>query len=102
MSELAAQERGADLRRAAAPRHAPDDGAVPVIELRLASPADADAVRRLALLDEQPELEGAVLLGVRRRPLPSPRSRSTTAASVADPFVLTDQLVALLRLRPRT
>ena len=101
MSELAAQERGADLRRAAE-RRIPGTrrmtGAVPAIELRLAGPGDAEAVRGLALLDERPELEGAVLIGL-------VDGQAAAAVSlddgrvVADPFIRTDQVVALLRVR---
>ncbi len=101
MSELAARERGADLRRAAEQRIPGTRriaGALPAIELRMAGPRDAEAVRRLALLDERPELEGAVLLGI-------VDGRAAAAVSlddgriIADPFIRTDQVVALLRVR---
>jgi hypothetical protein len=103
MSELAAREHGADLRRAAQRRtpraqHIATD--VAAIELRPAGREDEDTVRRLAALDEAPELVGPVLLAFLN-------GRAVAALSqydgsvVADPFVLTEPAVALLRLRAR-
>jgi hypothetical protein len=68
------------------------------VELRLATADDADAVRRLAALDEQRELAGPVLIAVVDGTAVAALSVQD-GRSVADPFVLTRELVALLRLR---
>jgi hypothetical protein len=68
------------------------------VELRLATPDDAEVLRRLAALDEQRELEGAVLIAFVDSTAVAALSVKD-GRSVADPFVLTRELVALLRLR---
>jgi hypothetical protein len=70
----------------------------PRIELRLATIDDADAVRRIAALDEERALEGPVLLGLLDG-TPVAALSMQDGRAVADPFVLTQELVALLRLR---
>jgi hypothetical protein len=70
----------------------------PRIELRLAHADDAEVVNRLAALDSAPELTGQVLIAlidgeaVAGLSLPDRRV-------VANPFVATNEAVALLRLR---
>ncbi len=68
------------------------------VELRLATPDDTHTLRRLAALDEQRELEGSVLIAFVDGNAVAALSVSD-GRSVADPFVLTRELVALLRLR---
>lgn len=96
-----ATERAADLRRAAAGPSGfcnLSDDQSSRIELRLAGDDDAAAVRRLAALDDARELEGPVLLG-------SVDGEAVAALAlrdgrvVANPFVKTEQAIALLRLR---
>jgi hypothetical protein len=70
----------------------------PRIELRLAGIDDNGDVRRLAALDEERELEGAVLLALLDGHAVAALSMRD-GRSVADQFVLTRELVALLRLR---
>jgi hypothetical protein len=95
------EERAVDLRRA--PSRPPeswslDQGHASRFELRLADHDDADVLRRLAALDDAPELEGPVLLAfidgdaVAGLSLRDPRV-------VANPFVPTAHAVALMRLR---
>jgi len=68
------------------------------VELRMAAPADSEAVARLAALDEQRELEWPVLMAlVEGEPVAA--LSMYDGRSVADPFVLTRDIVSLLRLR---
>lgn len=66
------------------------------IELRLAD--EPDTGRRLAALDDAPELEGEVLLALIDG-APVAALSLTERRVVADPFVATSDAVALLRLR---
>jgi hypothetical protein len=102
LNALVAEQHVADLSRAAA-RHyeipsRPLRGAGPAVELRPARAGDAAATRRLAALDDAPELEGVVLLAVIA-------GEAVAALAVdggrvvANPFVPTEHAVALLRLR---
>jgi hypothetical protein len=98
-----AAEHVADLRRAAERRHpAPGDGAAvqpaPSVELRLVSADTSQAVRRLADLDDAPELTGQVLLGLIGGDAVAGLSLDDRRV-VANPFVPTSEVVALLRLR---
>jgi hypothetical protein len=106
INALVAGERQADLRRSAEAwrRRQAEPVAVavesPTIALRLAVCDENDAVRRLAELDEAPHLHGEVLLA-----LIDGEAVAALALSdgriVADPFVRTNEAVALLRLRAR-
>jgi len=81
----------------ARPEH-PGAGAREPVTVRLAAPDDSADVRRLADLDSAPRPSGPLLIGER-----SGRAVAALAlddgAVVADPFVLTADVVALLRLR---
>jgi hypothetical protein len=70
----------------------------PRLELRLAASTDTATVARLSALDEQRELDGAVLLALLDDTAVAALSLHDGRA-VADPFVLTQEIVALLRLR---
>lgn len=106
ITSLAANEHVTDLRRradrrrlvsvqssATARRHD-----APTVELRLATIDDGQVVQRLADLDDAPGLDGQILLAFHDR-------RAVAALSlddgrvVADPFVITRDAVAMLRLR---
>ena len=68
------------------------------VVLRLATEVDAPKVRRLAALDDAPRLGGAVLLAfVDGEPVAA--LALDDGRVVADPFRLTADAVALLRLR---
>ena len=68
------------------------------VELRTARVRDADALRRLAALDEAAELEGGVLLAlIDGEPVAALSLQDGRV--VANPFVATLEAVALLRLR---
>jgi hypothetical protein len=102
LNAVMAQEHVQDLTRAAARYHdvpsRPRWRSGPAVELRLATAADADAMRQLAELDDAAELDGPVLLAV-------VGGRAVAAIAlddgrvVADPFVSTAHAVALLRVR---
>ncbi|HEX8054879.1 MAG TPA: hypothetical protein VF517_17980 [Thermoleophilaceae bacterium] len=70
------------------------------ISIRLAAPADGEAVRQLALLDSAERAEGETLVaevdGRIRAALPLAHGRV-----IADPFVPSAELVSLLELRAR-
>jgi hypothetical protein len=68
------------------------------ISLRLAGPADRDALDRLAALDSAAVLPGQVLLAESGGALQAALSLDDDRA-VADPFAPTAELVALLRTR---
>ncbi len=68
--------------------------------MRLATEDDAYALRQLAALDSQRPLVGETLIGeIDGRPAAA--MSLTGGRVVADPFVPTSQLVALLRMRAR-
>jgi hypothetical protein len=71
------------------------------LTLRLAVPADADALERLAELDSAPALRGDVLVGEVGGELLAAVSLADHRA-VADPFRPTGELVWLLRERVRS
>lgn len=102
LTTIVATEHIADLQREAdrrrATRVSPADVEVSPIELRVAETGyDADA-RRLAILDEAEDLEGAVLIAYSGgRPVAA--MSLSDGRVVADPFVATSDAVSLLRLR---
>jgi hypothetical protein len=108
LQALVAVEHIADMQRAAAARrnsHTPKpSGSKPeathVLALRMAGTDEAALVRRLADLDGAPALEGPALLAVIDG---EPVAAISMADSrvVADPFVPTQEAVALLRLRAK-
>jgi hypothetical protein len=69
-----------------------------VLALRLARAADEDPLKRLAELDEQPELSGEVLLACLSGQLIAAISIDEGRV-IADPFVATSDAVSLLELR---
>jgi hypothetical protein len=101
LAEIVASEHRADLRRAAdqwaraATTAAPNTTRV---ELRHARRDDADVVWRLAALDEEPALEGPVLLAIVNGS-PVAALALDDRRVVADPFVATTEAVSLLRVR---
>jgi hypothetical protein len=101
INTLLAAEHVADLRRAAdRSRATPSSAAAapaPAIELRIVH-AEARAVRRLAALDDAPELTGQVLLALVNDDAVAGLSLQDRRV-VANPFVPTREVVALLRLR---
>jgi hypothetical protein len=102
ITQLVAAEHVADLRRAAEREGPVTTGSqprqTPRIELRLRNPDEAQVERRLAELDEAPELEGQVLLALIDGNAVAGLSLSDRRV-VANPFVPTREAVALLRLR---
>jgi|SRR5579859_3668472 len=107
INAMVAAEHQADLRKAAhrwelgstrnqAPDLMPQSQAQ--IILRLAQSDDADRVRRLAVLDEAPALEGQVLLAL-VDDTPVAALSLGDGRTVSDPFVFTEDALALLRLR---
>jgi hypothetical protein len=109
INTLAAAEHVADLRRTAnryraIPSDPPSSGASQAVSatvaLRLAHPDEAHLVRRLAAVDDAPRLEGQVLLAlIDGEPIAALALWDERV--VANPFVLTDEAVSLLRLRAR-
>ena len=101
LAEIAAAEHRADLHRAAdqwaraASAQAPDTTRV---ELRHARRDDDVIVWRLAALDEEPALEGPVLLAFVNGSAVAALALEDRRV-VADPFVATAEARALLRLR---
>jgi hypothetical protein len=70
------------------------------ISIRLATPDDAPALARLAALDSSEAPVGPVLLAEREGELQAALPIATAhSVPLADPFVATGELVALLRLR---
>ena len=102
LNHLIAAEHVSDLRRTAerqraVPRRTAEPHAA-TIQLRPGGPDDAGVLRHLAELDSAPELAPPVLLAVSDgRPIAALSLRDQRV--VADPFVLTGDAVALLRLR---
>ncbi len=66
--------------------------------MRLATERDADALRRLAALDEARPLTGRVLIGEIAGEPAAALSLKTNAA-IADPFQRTEQLRVYMRMR---
>ena len=107
INAIVASEHRADLHRFAADRRRGSEIAAPhrssrsqVIALRMAQPDEQPAVRRLAALDDAPELEGEVLLAlVNGEPVAALSLGGGRV--VADPFRFTEEAVGLLRLRRR-
>jgi hypothetical protein len=101
ISQLVATEHVADLRRAAARSRAAGFGFaeeyVPAVELRLVD-AQAPAVRRLAALDDAPDLTGPVLIALVNDDAVAGLALQDKRV-VANPFVPTREVLALLRLR---
>jgi hypothetical protein len=101
ITALVAREHTADLRRTARRQHltASDSAAqVPAIELRLAHVAEAHVLTRLAELDDAPELAGPVLLALIDGQAQAGVSLQD-GRIVANPFLRTQEAVALLRVR---
>jgi hypothetical protein len=69
-----------------------------IISIRLATPDDAVALARLAALDSSPVPSGPVLLGEREGRLEAAVALEG-GAPIADPFVASGDVVALLQLR---
>ena len=106
---IAATEHRDELRRAAERWRAGSSGPAPsnsaeahspTVALRLARADEAHLVRRLAALDDAPSLEGQVLLALADGEAVAALSLHDGRA-VANPFVLTQEAVALLRLRAK-
>jgi hypothetical protein len=101
LAEIVAAEHRADLHRAAdhwaraATSEAPDTTRV---ELRHARRNDDDVLWRLVALDEQPALEGPVLLAIVNGSAVAALALDDRRV-VADPFVATAEAVSLLRVR---
>lgn len=101
LAEIVAAEHRADLRRAAdqwaraSNAEAPDTTR---IELRHARRDDGDVVRHLAAMDEEPALEGPVLLVIVNGSAVAALALDDRRV-VADPFVATTEAVSLLRVR---
>ncbi|HUB05318.1 MAG TPA: hypothetical protein VMA76_09605 [Solirubrobacteraceae bacterium] len=70
----------------------------PTVALRLAESDEAAVVRRLASLDDQPALEGTVLLALLDGEVEAAISLEDRRV-IANPFLETRGLVQLLRLR---
>src|SRR3954451_15207246 len=66
--------------------------------IRIATAADADALRRLAEIAEAPPLEGAVLVG-ELRGAPIAALALGDGRTVSDPYVPTAHLLATMRVR---
>ena len=102
INTLAAAEHVADPHRIAEQRRsAPSrsrDVDAPSVELRLARAHEAHSVRRLAALDDAPELEGQVLLALTNGEAIAGLSLRDRRV-VANPFVPTREAVGLLRVR---
>jgi hypothetical protein len=102
LTSLAAQEHVADLTRAAERHHEVPARQLgrsgPAVELRPARADDERALRRLAALDDAPELEGPALLAVVGGE-PVAAIALDDERVVANPFVPTAHAVTLLRLR---
>jgi hypothetical protein len=99
---LVAQQRVSDLRSSARRRYAENDGFATsersAIELRLARDGEDRVVRRLAALDDAPELEEPAMLALIDGEAVAAMSLGDLRI-VANPFVRTQHAVTLLRLR---
>src|SRR5437016_3785349 len=107
MNSLIAAEHSADLRRAAERRRLVSSSPPPgsseragatIVAFRLARADEARLVRRLAALDTAPVPDGQVLLALIDGEVVAALSL-LDGRVVADPFVRTEDAVALLRLR---
>jgi len=102
LNSLVSQQRTADLHRQARRWRSGADGfereSASTIELRLARVDEDNAVRRLAQLDDAPELEGPAMLAVVDGEAVAAMSLSDLRI-VSNPFVRTQHAVKLLRLR---
>jgi hypothetical protein len=72
----------------------------PSIEVRPSDRDEAKLIRRLAALDDAPELDGQVLLGLVDGD-PVAAVSLSDGRVVADPFVGTGEVVTLLRVRAK-
>jgi hypothetical protein len=97
---LATLRRAARERRAAEATRTDAPPARPIL-LRVAGPADAPAVARLAALDSRPVPEGAVLLAELDGTLIAARPLDLHEEPLADPFRHTEEARALLELWER-
>jgi hypothetical protein len=68
--------------------------------IRLATDADADALKRLAQLDSQPPLQGAIIIGELHGE-PVAALALDDDRTIADPFRPTAHLLATMRVRAR-
>lgn len=105
LNSAVASEHRADLLRDAAHGHLislvnPGPSLDEELTLRLAEASDAPAVHRLEELDESTPLAGRILLAARDSDVIAALSL-TDGQVAADPFVRTEDAVALLRLRAR-
>jgi hypothetical protein len=75
-------------------------GAAAAVTVRAAGPGDAGALERLAALDERPLPQAPLLIGEVGSLTLAALSLADNSV-VADPFVPTREVVALLRLRAR-
>ncbi len=102
INSLLAREHADDLRRAAergrSASSCAEVKAPTALELRLLRPDEARAARRLAALDDAPELEGQILLALIDGVAVAALSLCDRRV-VANPFVSTADEVALLRMR---
>lgn len=105
ITAIVASEHNADLHRFAAERRRGSEIGAPrrstraqTIALRLAQSDEQPAVRRLAALDDAPELGGEVLLALVDGEPVAALSLSDGRV-VADPFRFTEEAVGLLALR---
>jgi hypothetical protein len=102
LNAVVASEHANELRHRAEVRRANASGSAEAdrstMELRLAGAAETQVVRRLSALDDAPELEGQVLLALIEGEAVAALSLRDQRV-VANPFVPTRDVVALLRLR---
>jgi hypothetical protein len=102
LNALVAEQHVADLTRAAARHHKIPThtvrGSGPTVELRAVAADDAATTRRLAALDEAPELEGPALLALVDGEAVAALSLGDGRV-VANPFVPSAHAVSLLRIR---
>jgi hypothetical protein len=98
LSAALSRDASGDAPQLDALRLSGEDCAAAAVTIRLATPADAGALTRLAELDSQPVPPGSVLIAeVCERPI---AALSLTGRSViADPFLPTIEVVELLKLR---
>jgi hypothetical protein len=109
INSIAANEHRADLHRAAQqwrrgstsePSRRLANAQRATVALRLADSDEAPVVRRLAALDDAPTLEGPTLLALIDGEAVAALSLQDGRV-VANPFVLTQDAVGLLRLRAK-
>jgi hypothetical protein len=102
LNSLVSQQRTADWRNRTQRWHNEADGFErerhSSVELRLARLDEASDVRKLAQLDDAPELEGPAMLAVVDGESVAAMSMSDLRI-VANPFVRTEHVVRLLALR---